>query len=308
MTPPLTVVSSRSQYPFSKGLLTKSITASGIEPSIGYQMAQELESELLEDRIEFIDKHELYQRVISKIEKEHGKEVAQQYQTASRIKKSLDRPVIVYLGGAVGIGKSTVSTELASRLPSFKVTSTDTIRQIMRLVFSPDILPAIHVSSFQTDHLKDFRHLGSEERLLAGFRLQASNVCVGVKAVVERAIVENVNTIIEGVHLLPDFIRFPHLKGKAYHIPIVLELHDPEAHKDRFQSRITYQTQRHQNYLEHFKNIRCVHDCFVEQGKRYRINIIDNDHFDIATNQIVQIIIGFLQKQLRRDDRKLNIH
>jgi 2-phosphoglycerate kinase (EC 2.7.1.-) len=46
--------------------------------------------------------------------------------------------VIIYLAGASGTGKSVMSTFLAGRLGINKITGTDTIREIMRLVFKRD--------------------------------------------------------------------------------------------------------------------------------------------------------------------------
>ena len=52
--------------------------------------------------------------------------------------------------------------------------------------------------------------LDRSDRLISGFCIQAQQVSVGVKAVVDRAIKERTSMIIEGIHLLPGRIRiFP---------------------------------------------------------------------------------------------------
>ena len=80
------------------------------------------------------------------IKKEYSPHIANLYKLASRIDE-LDRPVIIYLAGASGTGKSVMSTFLAGRLGINKITGTDTIREIMRLVFNRDLLPSLHKSS-----------------------------------------------------------------------------------------------------------------------------------------------------------------
>ena len=45
----------------------------------------------------------------------------------------------MYIGGASGNGKSTLALELAPLLKTYRIISTDTVRQVMRMVFSPNI-------------------------------------------------------------------------------------------------------------------------------------------------------------------------
>jgi len=132
--------------PFSKGLLTQSITASGLKPEEAFQIAFDLEAKLMKKDILRISKKKLFDEVFATIKKKHDPHIADLYKLASRLDE-LDRPVIIYLGGASGTGKSVMSTFLAGRLGINKITGTDTIREIMRLVFKRDLLPSLHNSS-----------------------------------------------------------------------------------------------------------------------------------------------------------------
>ena len=120
--------------PFSKGLLTQSITSAGIKPEEAYKIAFDLEADLIKKDILRISKKKLFEEVFSTIKKKYSPHLAGLYKLASRIDE-LDRPVIIYLAGASGTGKSVMSTFLAGRLGINKITGTDTIREIMRLVF-----------------------------------------------------------------------------------------------------------------------------------------------------------------------------
>ncbi len=292
------VLHHESSFPFSRGLLAKSLTAAGISPGRAYEMAQEIQQEMVRENIQSIDQQLLYQQVYQKLLYEEGPETAEFYEIATQLKR-LDRPMIIYIGGAVGIGKSSLATELASRLDISKVNGTDMIRQIMRMVFTEQILPALHTSSFEVAHLEVVSRLKEEDQIIAGFTWQAAKVIVGVRAVVERAIQENINVIIEGVHLLPSLIQFDDLKNQAYHIPIVLSLTDEAAHHTRFDFRQhETQTRSADRYQSYFSKIRDVHDYFVEQAQGEDIDIVENDDFDQASNELVQIVLANLQKQL----------
>lgn len=51
-------------------------------------------------------------------------------------------------GGASGVGKTSLAINLASVLDIPRVVATDDIRQIMRLMLAPDLMPSIHDSSY----------------------------------------------------------------------------------------------------------------------------------------------------------------
>ena len=52
------------------------------------------------------------------------------------------------VGGASGVGKTSLAINLASVLDIPRVVATDDIRQIMRLMLAPDSMPSIHDSSY----------------------------------------------------------------------------------------------------------------------------------------------------------------
>ena len=87
--------------PFSKGLLTQSITASGLKPEAAFQIAFDLEEKLMKKDILRISKKKLFEEVFSTIKNKYDPYIADLYKLASRIDE-LDRPVIIYLGGASG--------------------------------------------------------------------------------------------------------------------------------------------------------------------------------------------------------------
>jgi len=284
--------------PFSKGLLTQSITASGLKPEEAFQIAFDLEAKLMKKDIR-ISKKKLFDEVFATIKKKHDPHIADLYKLASRLDE-LDRPVIIYLGGASGTGKSVMSTFLAGRLGINKITGTDTIREIMRLVFKRDLLPSLHNSSSKAGTGMP-KNLGQNDRLISGFCLQAQQVSVGVKAVVDRAVKERTSMIIEGIHLLPNMEQaIKEGCKRAYHIPITLSLMNEKHHKDRFLERGKgNELRKKEVYLRSFENIRAIHEFFNLESEDNEIEVVDNEDFDETTNTLMQLIINTLQEQVK---------
>lgn len=285
--------------PFSKGLLTQSITAAGIKPEEAYKIAFDLEEELIKKDIMRISKKKLFEEVFRTIKKNYSFHLAGLYKLASRIDE-LDRPVIIYLAGASGTGKSVMSTFLAGRLGINKITGTDTIREIMRLVFNRDLLPSLHNSSSKAG-VGMPKALDKNTRLISGFCLQAQQVSVGVKAVVDRAVKERTSMIIEGVHLFP-YMQQTLQEGtkRAYHIPITLSLMNDKHHKDRFLERGKgNELRKKEPYLRSFENIRSIHEYCISESEKNEIEVVDNEDFDETTNTLMQLIINTLQEQVK---------
>ncbi len=290
------VVSEDSSAPFSKGLLARSLMAAGIPPNHTHQMAQEIQQKLYQDQILEITTKNLYKRTYRKVLNESGEETAEFYKLATSINR-MDRPMIIYIGGGIGAGKSSLATELASRLDISKVTGTDMIRQIMRTIFTEQMLPTLHSSSF--DFIGDIPKTSHTDNTKEGFIAQAVNVNVGVRAMVERAINENINMILEGVHLLPSLILFEDLANKAYHIPVVISLSNDKSHRARFNIRQKRAFNRKaQRYEEYFERIRQIHDYCIETAGKHGVDIIENEDFDRSINQLVRMVITKLLQQI----------
>ncbi len=285
--------------PFSKGLLTQSITAAGIKPEEAYKIAFDLEADLIKKDILRISKKKLFEEVFSTIKKKYSPHLAGLYKLASRIDE-LDRPVIIYLAGASGTGKSVMSTLLAGRLGISEVTGTDTIREIMRLVFKRDLLPSLHNSSTKAG-IGMPKTLEKSVRLIGGFCLQAQQVSVGVKAVVDRAVKEKTSMIIEGIHLLPNMQQaIKEGTKRAFHIPITLSLMNEKDHRDRFFERGKgNELRRKEIYLRSFENIRIIHEFVNLESEKNEIEVVDNEDFDETTNTLMQLIINTLQEKVK---------
>lgn len=296
------VTTDDSSYPFSKGLVARLIMAAGVPPNHAHLMAQEAQYELFQQNISEITEQALSKMIHEKILNESGEDIAEYYQLVSKI-NDLDRPVIVYLSGTVGTGKSSLATELASRLNIVKVTGTDMIRQIMRIVFTEQILPSLHRSSFEIKENEDYEIMFQGSDTLKAFVGQSLKVNVGVRAVVERAINENTNVIIEGIHLLPNLLLYPELMEKAYHIPVVICLESEDIHKVRLKHRQKSASERKaQRYYKNFESIRQIQNYCIEIAKENNIPMVNNNNFDQCINDLAQLVITTILEQNKPDN------
>jgi 2,3-bisphosphoglycerate-independent phosphoglycerate mutase len=298
------VVYEGQEQPFSRGLLARSVYAAGVGLDRAYGLLSELEAELRGEGVKRLEVGEIARRVGDLLEREEGAEAARRYRTVRRIGR-LPRPLVLYIGGASGTGKSTVALELAPLLRIYRINATDTIRQVMRMVFTPSILPAIHSSSFEVAPLSEpgAAELGSHSpgdpefarRLIATYEEQAVRVNVGIRAVVERAIAENLSIIVEGVHVHPALVPFADLGGSAYQVPLVLASLNEESHRSRFLARARTHGRRAERYLENFASIRAIHDHIVQEAERRDVPILDNPAGDPPVLPTLQLVTGMLE-------------
>jgi 2-phosphoglycerate kinase len=109
--------------------------------------------------------------------------------------------------------------------------------------------------------------------------------------VIERALKEGISIIIEGVHIVPGFIR-KDLMEKDNVIMFTLSLTDEEMHKGRFYSRCRQAWARRplQRYMEHFQAIRKTQNYIVSQAKTYDVPIIENIDVITTIDSIIKYI------------------
>ena len=293
--------------PFSRGVLARSMHGAGLDLDRAYQLVSELEADLLSEGTTVIASNDLARRVDALLEQHVSTKSAQRYRLMRRI-RNLPRPLVIYVGGASGTGKSTLSLELAPLLRIYRINATDTIRQVMRMVFTPNIMPALHSSSFEVpgrlDALAADERLGSptdpdySERLIATFEEQAKRVCVGVRAGVERAIAENMSLVAEGVHLVPGLVPFADLEGAAYQVPLVLATLDEEAHRARFLARSRFGARRAERYLENFESIRTIHDYILAQAEAHEVQELETSQGDPPVVQTLRLVTSMLEQRL----------
>lgn len=289
------VVSDRAGLPFSKGLMASSLMATGLVPFRAYEVAERVEEQLLgAERFE-ITREELVDLAAETIRTMVGERYADTYRNWQAVEE-LDLPFIILIGGTTGVGKSTIATQLAARLGITRIISTDAIREVMRVMFSERIMPALHTSSFEASQAIRGPIQRSADPVIVGFEQQVRAVSVAVEALIERAVLEGTDLIMEGAHLVPGFVESPDWsppwEDKAVVVPIVVTVDDEDVHRSHFFLRSTEAGHRNvERYLSSFENIRKIQKYIRGAAEQRRVPVIPSYSLDATLAAVIDHVV-----------------
>jgi len=275
---------------FSRAVLLRQLITAGLEPEHAMTAAQDTYAWLQSSGTEQSTQSQVQTWVSQHIEETYGASHARRYRFTCWVRES-EVPLILLIGGATGTGKSSLATELAFRLGIRMVTSTDMIRETMRTVLSPEVVPGLHDHSFR-GMLQGGKALSDpKERVLAGFRQQQAQVAVGIRAVIRRAIRENAHMIIEGTHIRPPYHRFVSPGQDAMVAGLVLAVPEEKRHRQRFPERAQRQSMRDPDtYLEAFQSVRWIHDDLLAAAEDAGGVVVANEDLDITIRGVVDYL------------------
>jgi 2-phosphoglycerate kinase len=271
--------------PYSRGLMARSLMAAGVAGYRAYALASRVSDELIERGVHRIEIERLETLAVEVLGEREGRESIQRLRRYQELRE-LDLPIMVFIGGATGTGKSTVATELAYRFGITRVTSTDFVRQTMRAFFSRDFMPSIHQSSFEAGDV----YPDSDDPLVSGFLEQARNVLVGVRASSERALEEGWSLVLEGVHLVPGLVDLPR-PDQAVSVFVVLSIEDEDEHVRHFRFRDEDSERPESRYLERFDDIRNLQEFIVARAARAGVPVIENENADKAARTVADLVL-----------------
>jgi 2-phosphoglycerate kinase len=265
--------------------MARSLMAAGVAGHRAYALASRVGDELIERRMATIEIERLEALAVDVLGEQEGHESIQRLRRYQELRE-LDLPIMVFIGGATGTGKSTVATELAYRFGITRVTSTDFVRQTMRAFFSRAFMPAIHQSSFEAGDV----YPDADDPLVSGFMQQARNVLVGVRASSERALEEGWSLVLEGVHLVPGMVELPR-PDQAVSVFVVLSIGDEDEHVSHFHFRDEGSERPESRYLEHFDDIRRLQEFVVARAARAGVTVIENENADKAARTVADLVL-----------------
>jgi 2-phosphoglycerate kinase len=277
--------------PYSKGLMASQVMVTGLSPLRAYQVAERIEQALVERGTSSISWAELNAVAAEVLEDVAGERYAKSYLRWREV-EALDIPLVLLIGGATGVGKSTIATQLAARLGIVRVVATDAIREVMRALFSRELMPTLYTSSFTADEALREPPTRGVDKVVVGFREQTAAVAVGLNALIERAAIEGTPIIIEGAHVVPGFFDLETWADRILGIPVVLTVEDEDVHRSHFAARSGDTPARPaRRYLSAFENIRRNQRYIKSQALTHGVPIIPNYNFDQCLAAVVDHVM-----------------
>jgi len=289
------VVQGRERRPFSKGVLAQSLLAAALAPDEAFRIAQEIEATLLGRGFAEIERSAL-RTLVHETLAHTSERLATRYDVWRDFQAS-DKPMILLLAGAPGVGKTSLAQEVAYRLGITGVTSTDAIREVMRIMLSKELAPAIHVSSYDA-HTQVHGLEQSEDPVIEAYRNQAATVAIGAKAMIRRAIAENTSLILEGVSILPGLIDPEEWRDSAHVIFLAVATLEEDAFEGRFAARGEHSGSRPAHrYLRNLDHILRIQEHILELSDHHELPIVDNDSFEASVLSVLRHVTETLRKQ-----------
>ncbi|MEW6422957.1 MAG: 2-phosphoglycerate kinase, partial [Deinococcota bacterium] len=255
-----------------------------------------------------VTRQAIRQKVEALLRDEVGPDVSARYRLLRVIRRP-PRPLVVLLGGVSGTGKSFLAAEVAYRLGITRVIGTDAIREVMRAMVSRELVPGLHASTFNAWEAllppgEPHPEKPTRAELLAGFRDQVQQVSVGVGAVVRRSVEEGTSLVLEGVHLVPGYLRADDYAG-ALVVPLLVTLPDEAEHRRHFEARDAETTANRplHRYMRSFREIRIMQDYLEELAAREDVPLLDGLTLDESAEQAVDVVLRRVMEALTPEER-----
>jgi 2-phosphoglycerate kinase len=289
--PSILISDRETGLPYSKGLMASQVMVTGLAPARAYEVAEAIEEHLLDLGRSSITSEELSELTARVLAEVAGERYAKNYQRWREV-EALDVPLVLLMGGSTGVGKSTLATQLAARLGIVRVVATDMVREVMRAMFSRELMPTLYTSSFQADQALREPPARVSDRLIVGFREQTAAVAVGVNAILERAAVEGTSIIVEGAHVVPGFLDLERIGDRILAVPVIISVEDEEMHRGHLAVRGSEATSRPAlRYQQGFDNIRRLQRYIKSQALSHGVPVIPNYNFDQALTAIIELVM-----------------
>src|SRR5947208_17091509 len=109
--------------------------------------------------------------------------------------------------------------------------------EVRKGTYQIQFMPTPTTPSWDTGQVVRPKSRRADDAVLVGFRDQVSAVSVGVNALIERAVTEGTDVIIEGAHIVPGFVNPEVFAKKAVVVWLVLQVEDEALHRSHFYVR-----------------------------------------------------------------------
>jgi 2-phosphoglycerate kinase len=287
--------------PFSVGILSRSLQACAINRTDSLATVKQVHESLQKGTTQIIHHVTLRNIVYEHLQRHCSQAAADRFLSWRRFKES-GHPLIVLVGGITGTGKSTFTTELAYQLSIVRTQSTDMMREIVRCYLPAKEVPSLAYSSFEAWRgLSKSTDTGQEyddEEVIKGFLNQFRVVKHGLEATIHRAVKENHDLIVDGVHVLPWKLNFDFEVDQAIVVPLMLVVPNKKTLSKRLKYRERVQPARSASrYLKQLDQIWTLQSYLVSTAEVQNIPLIFNGDKEEALSEILLHINKMVMRQ-----------
>ncbi|MCU0989555.1 MAG: hypothetical protein MUE63_08230 [Xanthomonadales bacterium] len=253
---------------FSRGKHERYLQASGLKLERAEQITALLYDHLLAAGITSISTSRLGYLTYLCLQQEVSRRAAERYLVWSEFQRS-GRPLLLMICGAVGTGKSTIATEVAHLLDVVRIQSTDMLREVMRMMIQPRLLPVLHASSFNAWKelpVQDSKYRSKEQLILRRVPQGTDAITAHVTLAVLR----------------PKELK-ARLRGRGVEVP----------------------QRRAKRYLDTFDSIWTLQSYLLSEADRCEVPIITNQDKDKSVQQVILQVNQELSKHLKAPPEKV---
>ena len=283
----------QSPEEFSRGRHRLCLEACGLSSDEATTITSKIYEYLLKNRINEISSDQLGIQTCIMLEDRLGKEISRRYLVWTAYTRG-NKPLILLIGGAAGVGKSTIATEVGHRMGIVRTQSTDMLREVMRMMTPRALSPVLHTSSYNAwKVLPDIEEKTKfDEKLLrSGYLRQNEKLAVACEAIITRALKEKVSLILEGVHIHPSLMEKIDFGNDVIIVPIMLSVLKAGKLKEHFKGREHIAPSRYSvNYIDNFDAIWELQSFLMAEADRYKVPIVSNINKDSAIQEVMKTI------------------
>jgi 2-phosphoglycerate kinase len=276
---------------FSRGRHARYLQSSGMRAEKAEQTTALIYDQLIAAGIGSITTSQLGYLTYLCLQQEFGKKAAKRYLVWSEFQRG-NRPLALLICGTVGTGKSTIATEIAHLLEIVRIQSTDMLREVMRMMVPKRLLPVLHTSSFnawKSLPIQDEKDRDRDQLIAEGYRSQVELLAVPCEAVLQRAVEECVDIILEGVHAHPDLLDRAPKDSDVITVHVTLAVLKSKELKSRLRGRgVEVPQRRAKKYLNNFDSIWSLQSFLLSEADRCEVPIINNEDKDKSILQVIQ--------------------
>jgi len=300
---PIIVGKENEKQFFSKVRLRHLLEACALAPQVANDLAAKVLQDLVEENVLEVSLGDLHWRVHRTLATQLGRDAAARYSAWIAFKNS-GWPMFLLIGGGTGTGKSTIAADLAQNLDIGRVQSTDTLREVMRVLVSEELVPALHASTYDAWRTSETRiddpSTGKDHQYIVGLRRQTGKMAIAINGVLKRSIEERVSTVIEGIHIDPAYYQRMPSAPDSIVVPVLLVTPDPEKLKAHLESRERQSpTRSTDRYLGNLDAICKLQEHLIREARRCKVPAVPNIHREQTVRQILNIVTETLLKHFQ---------